>query len=331
MDKLTIIVPVYNREKTIKRTLDSIVNQLDNDINLIIINDGSTDNTEKAINEYVLKYSDKISYYSKQNGGIASTRNFGIEHAKSKYIMFVDSDDYIEENFFLDIKSYLEKDIDIIKFKLNRINTNGKILEQINGPVFENLDGQAAFNLLAFSDVLIDSPCIYVFKKELFIKNNLFFKEGTEHEDFGLIPLILVSAENVTSIEKYGYYYVQEENSITRNYNYEKTIKKMNDVLKHYDNMLEWIKDKDLKEITKNNLKTYYTNAIILKLKELNPKDQKEFIDKIKKRKMISNIKVRKYKTITKETIIKNKHKLVFKIKIERKYYGKSKCNCSSI
>ena len=113
-----------------------------------------------------------------------------------------------------EIKPYLEKEIEIIKFKARHVDENGNVLHNITGPTFSNINGQEAFNRLAFTDVLMDSPCVYVFKKELFLNQKMFFKPNTYHEDFGLIPLILLSAKSVVSLDYYGYSYVQSEASI---------------------------------------------------------------------------------------------------------------------
>lgn len=302
--KLTIIIPAYNREKTIKRALDSVVNQLEEDMELMIINDGSTDKTEEMIKEYLTKYSRNISYYAKENEGVAATRNFGITHAKGEYIMFVDSDDYIEENLIETLKQYLNQQIDVIKFKAKHVDEQGNVLCKIEGPTFSKTSGEEAFNQLAFSDVLMDSPCVYVFQKDLFVTQNLFFRTGTYHEDFGLIPLILLSAKSVVSIDVYGYNYVQTDNSITRNTDYTKTRKKWEDTLLHYDNMLQFISKTNLTKKTRENVKMYYTNAVLLKLKTIQKKDRKPYIKQIKERKMIQNIKIKSIRQIVKKLIL---------------------------
>lgn len=93
---LSIIVPVYNTEKQLKTCLDSLICQTNQQVELVVINDGSTDHCEEIIKEYMKKYPEKITYYTKPNTGVADTRNFGIQKAQGKYIGFVDSDDYIE-------------------------------------------------------------------------------------------------------------------------------------------------------------------------------------------------------------------------------------------
>ncbi len=314
MCKLSIIVPVYNTNIHLKKCIESILIQTTDDIEILVINDGSTDSSGRILEKYAEQNPKRITYYKKENSGIADTRNFGISKAKGKYILFVDSDDYIKPNLIKDLQKYIEKNVDIIKFKLERVNEQGKVLEKVVGPVFEKVDGQTAFNLLCFSDVLLDSPCIYLFKKELFT-NNMIFKVNTEHEDFGLIPLIIIKAKSVVSIDNYGYCYLQTSGSITRNEDYSKTLKKFNDALLHYDTMLEFIEKQEITAKTKKNIKTYYTNAIILKLKEIKKQDIDIYIKKIKKRKMINNIQVNNLKQVIKKMLLRINVKLYLTLK----------------
>ena len=141
------------------------------------------------------------------------------------------------------------------------------------------------------------------------------FAVGTEHEDFGLIPFIIVLAKTMVSINFYGYYYIQSDNSITRNENYNKTIKKAYDALKHYDKAIKLIQKLYLSKLTKQNLKIYYTNAIILKAKELKLEEQAKFIKEIQKRKMAKNIKVRNIKQLVKRLLLSTNIKLYLQMK----------------
>lgn len=315
MCKLSVIIPIYNAGDNLKRCIESILAQDLEDTEILAINDGSTDNSGEIIKKYETENPGEITYYEKENTGVADTRNFGIAKAKGKYILFVDSDDYIKQGLLKELKKYIEQDIDIIKFKLERVNENGDILEKVDGAVFDKCDGQTAFDMLCFNDVLLDSPCVYMFKKQLFEENNLKFKINTEHEDFGLIPLVILKANSVISINTYGYCYLQTSGSITRNEDYSKTLKKVNDTLLHYDNMLEFINKENLTETTVKNLKTYYTNAIILKLKELKKEDMDIYIQKINKRNMINNIQVNNVKQFIKKQILKINVKLYLKLK----------------
>lgn len=317
MPKISFIVPVYNTGLYIKKCLDSIINQTFKEkIEIILINDGSTDNSDELIKEYIENSNSKdlMKYYTKKNEGIAKTRNFGIDKANGEYIFFVDSDDYIDKETIKMLKPYIDNDIDIIKFKLQRIDKNNNILEKVDGPVFEETSGEEAFNMLYSEDVLLDSPCVYVIKRNMFTQNNFKFNR-TYHEDFGLIPLIILKAKSFVSIPDYLYYYVQGENSITRNDDYSKTIKKFEDALYHYDNAIEKIKKMNLNKKSKENAKIFYTNAVILKLYEIKEEDENKFIKEIEKRKMYKNIKPRNIKQIIKRNLLHFNVKLYLKMR----------------
>lgn len=304
LKKLSVIIPVYNGEKTLKRCIESVLKQKDEDIEIVLINDGSTDMSDKIIQEYKGKNPKIISYYKKKNTGVADTRNYGIQKAKGKYILFLDVDDYLDIHLYGLVKQYMEKDIDLIKFKLQREDIKGTVIEKVDGPVFEDKTGEKGFELLYATDVLLDSPCVYVIKKDIFAKNKLEFKVGTEHEDFGLIPFVIVLAKTMISINFYGYHYVQVENSITRNASYEKTKKKAYDALKQYDEALAKIEKYKLNKHIAGILKLYYTNAILLKTETLEKKDQKKYIKEIKNRKMTKNIKVKSIKQLLRKLIL---------------------------
>lgn len=313
MNKISVIVPMYNAEKTIERCINSILKQTISAFEIVLINDGSTDRTEDIVRRLQNEKSN-IKYFYKENSGVAQTRNYGIEKAQGDYIIFVDADDYIEPNLIEKVFKYIENNIEMVKFKLKKIDTNGKELEKIDGPVFNKKNGEDAFDILYYQDTLIDSPCVYLIKRSLFTDNRLEFK-GKYHEDFGLMPILIALSKSIVSIPDYLYVYVQEENSITRNEDYQKTIQKMEDVLFHYDRMLKIIKNTSIKNATQDNIKTFYTNAIILKLQELKKDDRKKYIKEIRNRKMCNNIKAKNLKQFIKRLILKLNINLYLKIR----------------
>lgn len=303
MYKVSVIVPVYNVEKYLNKCIESIIKQSYENIEIILVDDGSTDKSGKICDEYSLKDS-RIKVIHKENGGLSDARNYGIDAATGDYLLFVDSDDYIDIDLIKNVNQYMNKQIDVIKFKMVKIDDNGKEIEKIDGPVFDELTGEEAFSTLVFNDYLLECACIYLFKRELIINNNFKFAVGAEHEDFGLTPLVIISAKNMASVNNYGYYYVQSDNSITRNSDYNRTLKRFNDSLMHYDNMIQFLKNHNISNETKRNIKTYYTNSIILKLLELNKQDRKIYASKIKSRKMIKNIQVHNIKQFIKKLIL---------------------------
>ena len=312
MCKISVIVPVYNTEKYLEKCLDSLVNQTMNNIEIIVVNDGSIDHSEDIIKKYEEKYKNMIKYYKKENGGLSSARNYGISKAKGKYITFVDSDDYLDINLFSKLEKYIQKDIDLIKYKTIKIYENKK-QEKFEGPVFEQKNGQEAFDELYSKDVLLEPAWLYLYKREFWNKNNFKYKVNTYHEDFGLTPLIIVKSESVVSTNIYGYYYMQRQNSIVTDTT--KNIKKAYDLLIHYDNMIKKINELKINEKTKENIKIYYTNAILLNINNLNKKDYKNYKKEIKKRKMIKNIKVRNFKQLIKKILLLINIKIYLKLR----------------
>lgn len=301
MKKISIIVPFLNAEGCIEDCINKLLMQTYENIEIVLVNDNSTDNSEYIIQRYLSN--EKIKYYKveEETIGNAKARNIGIEKATGDYFIFVDVDDYIDKNLLNSLIKYIDEDYDLVKYKMTIVSENQEEIKKVEGPVFENLTGEEAFNKLCFEDVLLDSPCIYLMKKDLFKNGDLKFKENTYHEDFGLMPKIILNAKNVASCNLYGYYYVQSNNSIMRDK--KKTLKKAYDKFSHYDDMLKYIKDLNIEEITKENILIYYTNSIIMSLKDLKGDDEKEYIKEMKKRDMRKNIKVRNLKQLIKRII----------------------------
>ena len=110
MAKVSVIIPVYNVEKYISRCLESLANQTLKDLEILIVNDGSTDNSRSIIEKYLKKHSLRIKYFEKQNGGLSSARNYGLKYATGEYIAFLDSDDYVEKDMYEDMYKIAKKD-----------------------------------------------------------------------------------------------------------------------------------------------------------------------------------------------------------------------------
>ena len=138
MNLVTVIVPTYNTSKYIKKCIDSILNQTFKNIELIVIDDGSTDNTKDIIE----KVNDKrLKYVYKENGGVSSARNLGIDLSTGNYIMFVDSDDYIDKDFIEVVHNYATKtECDIVRCGYRNVSLDGKVLNEVKS-YFMNVKG----------------------------------------------------------------------------------------------------------------------------------------------------------------------------------------------
>lgn len=314
MIKVSIIVPIYNVEKQLERCIESLVKQKMKDIQIILVNDGSTDKSGEIAKKYVAKYPDNILYLEKENGGLSDARNYGISYATGEYISFVDSDDYITENLYNDLQEYMNQKYDMIKFQIYKVDEQGKLISKNYSPVFKDKNGEEAFSILYKSDVMTEVAWSYLYRREFFKKYDFKFTKGKYHEDFGLIPLIMLKANKVASTDVIGYNYVQTEKSITRG-NSKTAYKRALDLLYYYDNMLEQIENYEISENLKDNIKIYYTNCIILAVSNLNKKEQKLYIKEIRKRKLSNNIKARNFKQLIKKIILSINIKLYLKLR----------------
>ena len=214
MKKVSIIVPVYNVEKYLAKCLDSLVNQTLEDVEFIVVDDGSKDNSQQIIDEFQTKYPDKIKSFVKKNGGLSDARNFGLDRARGEYIGFVDSDDYVTAEMFEEMYSLAQKyDAEMVICNLQKVDENGKILQKLtqvpNMP--EKID--LAKNLSVFSD-LGYFACNKLFRRELF--ENKRFKKGVHFEDIQLVPQLLLSCKTLAQTQNYHYQYLERQDSITK-------------------------------------------------------------------------------------------------------------------
>ena len=306
--KISVLTPTYNREKLLERLYKSLVknSKYGVEIEWLIMDDGSTDQTEQKVKSFIQEKEPhiQVKYYKQKNQGKMIAINNLVEKATGEYIMFLDSDDYIDKKLYGNIKKYIDEKIELIKYKMQRIDENDKILEIVSGATFDEVTGEEGFNRLYGTDVLLDSPCVYIIKKDIFTRNNLKFKVGTEHEDFGLIPFIIVLAKSMVSTNFYGYYYVQSQGSLMRNENYQKTIKRVYDALGHYDNAKEYSQKINISKLTHDNIMIYYTNAVILKAMDLKEEERKKYLEELKNRKVYKNIKARNLKQMIKKILL---------------------------
>lgn len=170
--KFSVIIPVYNAEKTLNRCLDSIVNQSFKDYEIILVNDGSVDNSESICLEYTNKY-DNIKYEHKINGGASSARNKGIELAKGDFILFVDCDDFVEDNYFATLSNNCVKN-GLAVFTYMWLKTSGAKKREITDYANDDFFNVSKYLVLSRT---INSPCSKIFDRAVIENNNLRFDE----------------------------------------------------------------------------------------------------------------------------------------------------------
>ena len=130
--KVSVIVPVYNVELYLEKCLLSLVNQTLQDIEIIVVNDGSRDHSQQIIEKFQQEHPQKIFAYTKENGGLSDARNFGIDRAKGKYIGFVDSDDYVSETMYDEMLNIAEKNqAEITICNIQKVDERGNVTQKL--------------------------------------------------------------------------------------------------------------------------------------------------------------------------------------------------------
>lgn len=211
MIKLSIIVPVYNVEKYLEKCLDSLVNQTLKDIEIIIVNDGSKDNSQLIIDKYAKRYPNLIKTYKKTNGGLSSARNYGIKKAKGEYIAFVDSDDYVDLNMYSEMyKKAISKDFDLVVCNLKYVYDK-KIVNAYSNIKFDLMDKNSIKK-----SMLNVYPAAWnkIYHKRLF-DNGVLFKEKVWFEDVEFLYRLYPYIKSIGFVEGFYYNYVQRAGAIT--------------------------------------------------------------------------------------------------------------------
>lgn len=242
MNKFSIVIPCYNASKYLERCLDSIYNQSYNMFEVIIVNDGSTDNTEEIVNRYRSKYNN-IKYLKQENLGVAIARNKAIELVSGNKFIFVDADDYINSDLLFKLDEFLKKnDVDIVRYQADFIDIDGNIGTKYISPNFDILNGRDAIEFFVKNKVRYGPLWLYCYDTEFYKSNKFKFIEGKIHEDFYNI-YILSKSESIGNINYIGYNYIKNNQSITSNKNRLKEIERMKDILYVYDIVIRKIKD----------------------------------------------------------------------------------------
>lgn len=236
MIKVSVIVPVYNVGKYLDKCLESLIKQTLKDIEIIIVNDGSTDNSKHIIDLYKNKYPKLIKAITQNNQGISIARNKGIEQAKGKYISFVDSDDYIDVDMLKKAYDHIEKkQADIIVWNYYEVNEMGTIKKEQKIPSFSDANLKDNPSLL-FS--INPAPWNKLYKRSLF-DDVKFPNDRTKYEDLMTITKVLINANKISKLEKNYNYYLIRDNGETGIVD-----KRVFDILKVLDSVNNYMKEK---------------------------------------------------------------------------------------
>ena len=265
--KVSVIVPIYNSEKYLKKCLDSLISQELLDMEFILINDGSTDESEEIIKSYK---DSRLKYFKQKNLGIGAARNLGIKEAKGEYIGFLDSDDYVESNTYLEMYNRCKRDnLDIVICDYYEEKDNDKnIVNLIN---FQDTTLNDSPNLLM--DIPL-SPWNKLYKREIFDEKSCF-PVGLKYEDTPFVAYMFSRAKKIGKLNKPMFHYVIHSGSETTTID-----KRVFDIFKICDILLDNLGNNKYIESNLNDLIIYLITKYTISMRYVKDKEfRNEFIN----------------------------------------------------
>ncbi len=232
--KLSIIVPIYNVDTYLRKCVDSLLNQDIDNYEIILVDDGSPDACPQICDEYVAAHAN-IRVVHRENGGLSAARNSGIEVAKGEYIMFVDSDDYIEPNVLKGLLDQVDRDnLDVLRYRLQYVNPQYEVFNPYKSDPFKGNDySEMPTDGVSFLNSRMSTACYawaFVIKRELL--DGCIFTPGIYFEDTDWTPRMLCKAKRVASTNTVVYNYLMREGSITNAVNRSKQKKVLDDKMR---------------------------------------------------------------------------------------------------
>ncbi len=249
MPKVSIIVPIYQVEKYLEKCLESLVNQTLEEIEIILVNDGATDNSSNIAKEYQKKYPNKVVYLEKKNGGLSDARNFGIPKATGEYIAFLDSDDYVELITYEEMYQLAKKEnsdmveCDFIWEYANKTKEDIGLIYHGKHEMIEKA------RVVAWNKLI---------KREILEKTKIEFPKGYQYEDVEFTYKLIPHLEKISFLKKAYIHYVQRNNSISNSQN-ERT-KEIFEILEH---VIDYYKKNNLYEEYEKELEYIYARYLL--------------------------------------------------------------------
>ena len=264
--KFSVIMPVFNVEKYIRKSVDSVLNQTYQNIEVLLVDDGSTDNCPKICDDYA-ELDSRVRVIHKKNGGLSDARNFGIDAASGDYVVFLDSDDYWSSDTALEKaarKLEMEKsDVMLFFFKYLFEDENNRITEY--NSEFEKIEinmesKKTQLTELIKNNIYISSAWAKIIKRQLFKDNDLYFVKGVYSEDIEWSARLMMYASSFSVLNESFYIYIQRGTSIAHSLRRKNIVDAKNNVMKALA-MADSI-DEELKEAFMNYISYQYITVL---------------------------------------------------------------------
>lgn len=269
--KFSIIVPFYNVEEYIEKCVYSLLNQNCANYEILLIDDGSQDKSRELV-EKIQEQNARIRIIAQCNKGLGGARNTGLLHAKGEYVIFIDSDDYVKENFLECIERLLleNKDVDILCYNVIEVDENGKKIRCLD--MNEGLAGVQNVKNNPTILLLNPSACNKVYRREFFVNTKITFPEKTWYEDTATTRKLLLCADSIYFSNEAFYYYVQRQGSITHS----KPSNKCLDIIKEIESLREFLMERQELSVFFEELEIVAVRSVLLfALEKVNVSDHK--------------------------------------------------------
>lgn len=285
--KISVIIPVYNVEKYLDQCIQSIIQQTYKDLEIILVDDGSKDQSGTICDRYA-SIDQRIKVIHKSNGGLSNARNTGLQEASGDYVLFVDSDDYYEKKDGIEIllQSIINHPVDILNFHFKKY-IEDKEQYQI---VFNEISTDELYAIKNYEDQLawmmknsqyISSACNKLIKRQLLIENHLFFEEGVLSEDIEWSIKLMIIARSMGISNLDFYVYRQREDSITHSVS-DKHIQDLFQIIDKSNELINKLSNKKIKESCYHYLSFQY-GTLLINIHYASKKIRNMYYDKIKK------------------------------------------------
>lgn len=255
MAKVSVIVPVYNAEKYLEQCISSIANQTMQDIEILAINDGSTDNSLKLLDELSQKYKGKLKIFDKENGGAGSARNIGLENANGEFVKFIDADDYLRINVLEKMYTIAkEHNVSLVRGNYKTVLGPFKMEDKCN---WSDIKGSQIVDLKDNKDYIVtETPGIgnKLIRRDLL--GDLRFPEQAKWEDLAIIPVVIASSERLFHLDEPVYNYRVNMNTTIKDFI--NRIPNILDIIKCVDNIEAQMKARGMSEDYKSQIDSLY-------------------------------------------------------------------------
>lgn len=254
MSRFSFIIPVYKVQAYLDKCVSSVREQSYKDIEIILVDDGSPDECPQMCDQYA-REDGRIRVIHKLNGGLSDARNKGLEAATGEYVLFVDSDDYIEKDICEKLVTFTEMGCDIL---IGDATVEGGVCDLAHIPLEGVVDGYTYCKRALRAGKMPEAVWLNVYRREFLLEKNLWFRYGIFHEDVEFTPRAFLAAGSVVYTESVLYHYMIRSDSITTMKDKRKNMKDLYGTCCEQEKLYESIEDAELRELMQDTLVASY-------------------------------------------------------------------------